>query len=86
MKIVDEAPVIHRAEPMPARSASHAGTWLAQLERVWLDRWNAAGEGASSASQRPAADSDAWDAPLPGPPPRVTPSLGRGLRRQHAAW
>lgn len=66
MKIVDEAPVIHRAEPMPARSASHAGTWLAQLERVWLDRWNAAGEGASSASQRPAADSDAWDAPLPG--------------------
>lgn len=66
MKIVDEAPVIHRAEPMPARSASHAGTWLAQLERAWLDRWNVAGEGAPSASQRPAADADAWDAPHPG--------------------
>ena len=66
MKIVDEAPVIHRAEPMPARSASHAGTWLAQLERAWLDRWNVAGEESPSTSQRPAADSDAWDVPHPG--------------------
>jgi hypothetical protein len=66
MKIVDEAPVIHRAEPMPARTGSPAGTWLAQLERAWLDRWNVAGEGAPSASQRPAADSDAWDATHPG--------------------
>lgn len=62
MKIVDEAPSVHRAESMPARSAAHAGTWLAQLERAWLDRWNAAGEGAPPATHRPAAHAHASDA------------------------
>lgn len=62
MKICDEALGVHPAQSMPARSAAHAGTWLAQLERAWLDRWSGAGEGAPSAAHRPAADSDPRDA------------------------